>query len=174
MNGRTTRRRPAVGLALLLAAGCGGSGGPSDYEKLMQERQSASGGLAAAGAKVHEKQYPVGRAFVVELPGATVTDDLLRQVKALGNVAELDLSKSTVTDAHLATMHDIGLHLLLARLNLSNTAVTDAGLEKLDGCVFLMDLNLSGTKVTKEAVERFKKARQSDPKARVKATKVTL
>jgi hypothetical protein len=106
--------------------------------------------------------------------GLTVTDDLLRQVKELGNVAELDLSRSTITDDHLGLMHELGLHTLLVKLNLGNTAVTDAGLQKLDGCIFLSELNLTGTNVTAGAVDRFKKSRQADTRARVKNTNVRL
>ncbi|HJZ56691.1 MAG TPA: hypothetical protein VKE74_17120 [Gemmataceae bacterium] len=165
----------AVGFAiLLLAAGCGSKGGPSDYEKMVQAKQGASDALAAAGAKVQEKQYPVGRGYVVELRGATITDDLLRHVKELGNIAELNLSQSTLTDDHLRTMHELGLHVLLNKLDLSHTAVTDAGLDHLDGNLFLVELNLTGTKVTRAAVERFKQKRQADARVRVKDTRVIL
>ena len=165
----------AVGFAaLLIAMGCGSKGGPSDYEKMVQAKQGASDALAAAGGKVQEKQYPVGRAFVVELRGATITDDLLRQVKELGNIAELNLSQSTLTDDHLRTMHELGLHVLLNKLDLSHTAVTDAGLEQLDGNIFLAELNLTGTKVTRGAVERFKQKRLTDARVRVKEIRVIM
>ena len=161
----------AVALALLL--GCGKqNGGESDYDKMARAKQGVADSLASSGAKVQEKQYPVGKGWVVSLRGLTVTDDLLREVKQLGNIAELDLSKSTVTDEHLALMHELGLHALLAKLDLSNTAVTDAALQKLDGCIFLSELNLTGTKVTAAAVEQFKKARQADERARIKNTTV--
>jgi hypothetical protein len=169
-------RRLAAGLlalALLVGpAGCGGSNGPSDYDKLQQEKQTASTTLAAAGAKVTEKQYSLGRAFVVELVGVTITDDLLRQVKNLGNIAELNLSKSTVTDDHLRAMHAMDLHALLTKLDLSFTAVTNAGLDHLAGNLFLAELNLTGTSVTKEGVDKFMRDRQADPKVRVKGTRV--
>ncbi len=174
---RTARRAlgaVAVGAALTAGPGCGRNNGPSDYDKMIQEKTGAAGSLAAAGAKATEKQYPVGRAWVVSLQGLTITPDLLKQVKALGTVAELDLSKSTATDADLATMRELELHALLNRLDLSHTAVTGAGLAKLEGNLFLADLNLTGTKVTPAAVAEFKRARQSDPRAKVKNTNVRL
>ena len=42
------------------------------------------------------------------------------------------------------------------RLDLSNTAVTDAGLEKLVNVPLLLNLRLAGTRVTPAGVERFK------------------
>ena len=50
------------------------------------------------------------------------------------------------------------------KVDLSHTAITDAGLEKLTNMALLRDLNLSGTKVTPAAIQSFKEARQNDPK----------
>lgn len=160
-------------LILIGASGCGsGNSGPSDYDKMVEAQKGTSETLAAAGVKVKQKQYPLGIAWVVDMTGVTVTEDLLRKVKALGNIAELDLKKSTVTDAHLGTMRELELHILLAKLDLSQTAISDAGLEKLDGNLFLTELNLTGTKVTAAGVDQFKKKRQASPTVRVKNTNV--
>jgi hypothetical protein len=173
--GLMRRVHPAVA-ALVVAAlsGCSASAGKSDYEKMVESKQGAATSLANSGAKVQEKQYLIGKGYVVELQGLTITDDLLREVKKLGNIAELDLSRSTVTDDHLKLMHEIGLHTVLTKLDLSRTAVTNAGLAHLDGCVFLSELNLTGTKVTSPAVSQFKKTREADPRAKVKTTTVKL
>src|SRR5262249_34669211 len=79
--------------AVLAVAGCSKQGGPSDYEKMMQAKQGATDSLASSGAKVQEKQYPLGKAWVVDLRGLTITENLLKEVKKLGNIAELDLGK---------------------------------------------------------------------------------
>lgn len=151
--------------ALLAQSGCGPSGGgPSDNDLRMQAIEQGAEGLRKAGAKVDARHYPQGEAWAVNLSGMTVTDDLIRAVKQLGNVTELDLSKSTVTDEQLGLINELGLPVLLLKLDLGNTAVTDAGFEKLDNMRLLSQLNLTGTKVSKAAVERFKKQRQSDPR----------
>jgi hypothetical protein len=160
--------------AVLAAVGCSKQGGPSDYEKMMQAKQGAADSLASSGAKVQEKQYPLGKAWAVDLHGLTLTENLLKEVKQLGNIAELDLGKSTVTDDDLAAMQEMGLLTVLVKLDLSNTAVTDAGLTNLEGCIFLSELNLTGTRATPAGVERLKKARQADPKVRVKNTTVRM
>lgn len=162
----------AAAVALLAAIGCGKESGPSDYDKMVQDEQARASTLASAGAKTQKKSYSVGSGWVVDMTGVTVTDNLLREMKQLGDVAELDLKKSTVTDAHLALMHELGLHVVLFKLDLSNTAVTDAGLEHLNGNVFLGDLNLTGTKITAAGIDRFKKSRLADPKVRIKNTNV--
>jgi hypothetical protein len=168
--------RPTAALAaavvLLCGPGCGDSGGPSDYDKMMAGRKGAADSLAQAGAKVQEKQYPVGKGWAVDLRGLTVTEDLLKQVKQLGIISEMDLGRSTVNDALLGKMKELELLTLLARLDLSHTAVTDAGLDRLDGFIFLSHLDLTGTGVTPAAVDRFKQRRLNDPKARVKTTTV--
>lgn len=155
-------------------AGCGKNDGPSDYEKMVEQKQKASGSLAGSGAKFEEKQFAVGKGWVVDLRGVTVSEELLKQVKALGNIAELNLSKTNVSDDHLRIMHDLDLHVVLAKLDLSHSAVTDAGLVHLNGCIFLMELNLTGTKVSPAAVSEFKKARMADPKAKIKNTSVKI
>jgi hypothetical protein len=159
-------------LALSLAAGCSDSGGPSDYDKMMAERQGAADTLTGAGAKITQKHYPLGDAWVVDLSGKPVSDNMIRQLKQVGNVAELNLSKTGLTDQHLALMHELGLHLLLFKLDLSHTAVTDAGLGHLDGNLFLSELNLTGTKVTPAGVAQFKKKREQDHKVKIKNTVV--
>jgi hypothetical protein len=163
-----------VAIALASAAGCGESNGPSDYDKMVASRKGAADSLAQSGAKVQKKQYPVGEAWVADLRGLTVTDDLLRQLKELGPVAELDLSRSTVTDDQLGLIKDLGLHVLLVRFDLSQTAVTDAGLDRLDGFIFLANLDLTGTKVTRAAADRLKQRVASDPKSRIKAVNVKM
>lgn len=167
-----------IGLGVLAFAafappGCGRTG-PSDFDKLQQAREAANTTLATSGAKIKSMHYAVGDAYAVSLSGQTITDDLLRQVKQLGNLSELDLSKSTVTDDQLGLIQELGLTHLLNKLDLSHTAITDAGFNKLDGFLFLSELNLAGTKVTLAAIEAFKRKRQSDPRAKIKTTNVRL
>jgi hypothetical protein len=172
---RTLTACGGLAAALLVLTGCGRSdGGLSDNDRRMLAIKSGADALRSQGAKLQEKQYPLGMGWVVDLRGMTITDDLLKQVKQLGNIAEIDLANTGVTDDHLKLIHEIGLHVLLARLDLSHTAVTDAAFEHLDGCIFLIELNLTGTKATPAAAERFKANRQSDPRTRIKTTTVKL
>jgi len=151
----------AVAAAVALA-GCRSGGGVSYYEQAKQQEQNLVERMQGQGAKVKELSYPQGRAWSVNLSGLTITDDLLRDVRQLGNVSELDLSKSTITDGQLGLLNELRLTTLLLKFDLSNTAVTDAGFEKLDLFKVLKEMNLTGTKVTPAAVERFKRKRQSD------------
>jgi hypothetical protein len=163
----------AAGLAAGASlSGCSRGDGLSDYDRMKQAQQGAADTLAGAGAKVKAMNYTQGSAWAVNLSGATLSDDLLRQAKALGNVSELDLSRTTVTDDQLGLISEIGLGTLLLKFDLSHTGVTDAGLDKMQGFLLLSELNLTGTKVTPAAVERFKKARQQDQKVRIKNTTV--
>ena len=159
-----TRRTVCSGVAaaLLVLSGCGPKDGLSDNDRRMLALQQGAEGLRSLGAKVEERTYSVGNAWAVSLSGMTISDDLLRQVKQLGNISELDLSKTTLTDDHMPLFNELGLGTLATKLDLSHTALTDAGFEKLDNLRFLSQLNLTSTKVTPAAVERFKKKRQND------------
>ena len=165
---------PWAGPALLLLAGCKGGDGLSDYERKQKQLEGAAAELRGAGADVRSVRYPQGDAWAVGLSGMRVDDELLNRLKSLGRVAELDLSKSTVNDDTVSRLNEVEIGGLLVKLDLSHTAVTDAGLDKLQNLVVLSNLNLTGTKVTAAGVERFKKKRQSDPKILVKTTSVRM
>ena len=92
----------------------------------------------------------------------TITDDLIQQLGELQNLAELNLSKSTVTDEQLGKIHDLMLCVRCFKIDLSNTAITDAGIDKLVNIGTLSDLYVRGTKVTKAATERLKTRKQND------------
>jgi hypothetical protein len=161
--------------AVFTPAGCGVSGGPSDYDRMVEDQKAAADAAASQGAKYTLKKYPLGEAYVVSLKGMTITDDLLRQLQTMGKVSELDVSGSTITDDQLGLISDLGLGAFLFKLDLSNTGITDAGIAKLGGGgLFLSEVNLVGTKVTPAAVAEFKRKRQANPNARVKNTTVKL
>jgi hypothetical protein len=158
--------RVAAAAAVLALAGCGRGGGLSDYDRMKQDRQNAAESLKGQGAKLEEKHYPQGSAWSVNLSGLSISDDMLRQVKQLGNVSELDLSKSTVTDDQLGLIAELNIATLVLKFDLSHTPITDAGLERLKNLIVLTEMNLVGTKVTPAGVERFKQRRQSEPAVR--------
>jgi hypothetical protein len=165
------RASTAALMAALALAGCQKRDGPSDYERFQQatrdeekSRQDLAGSLRAQGAKLEKKRYPLGEGWAIDLRGVPVTDQLLTDVGKLLYVSELNLSKTNVTDAHLAKMNDLQLLKYCLKFDLSQTAVTDAGLDGLTKTLGgLGELNLSGTKATPAAAERLKSRRQADP-----------
>jgi hypothetical protein len=162
---RAARVLAAAGAVVL--AGCRGDG-LSDYDRMKQAQQTAGGSLESQGAKLKEMHYPQGSAWSVNLSGVTITDETIRQVKALGRVSELNLSKSSVTDDQLGLIQQQGLTTLLLKVDLSHTAITDAGLGQLDNLVLLNHLNLTGTKVTPSGVERFRRKHRANPNTKFK------
>jgi hypothetical protein len=171
---RSSPGRAVLAAVVLAALGCGKGDGLSDYDRMKQDQQSAADALTSQGGKVKEMHYPQGSAWSVDLSSVTVTDDLLRKVKELGRITELDLSKSTVTDDQLGLLSELGVTTLLLKLDLGNTAITDAGLEKLQNLALLSQMNLTGTRVTPAAVERFKKNRLADTRVREAFKKPTI
>ena len=144
-----------------IPTGSHGQSGPSDFDLAQQARQKAVDLLSTKGARVTEKTYPIGKAYAVNLSGQTITPDLLDQLKALGHVSELDLSKSTVTDDHLGKMSQLGLTNTMAVLDLSNTGVSDEGLNRLENMIFLLRMNLAGSKCTKAGADKFRRNREA-------------
>jgi hypothetical protein len=167
-------RRAAVISALLLATnlflGCGGGSSmsdaervqKSDYHRVQLAEQDALEQLKKAGGEAVKKTYPLGQGWAVKLAGATITDTMLGHLKTLAPVAELDLSKSTITDAQMPQLAQAAG--VCFKLNLTQTAITDAGLASLADMPLLMDLNLTGTKVSKGAAADFRAKRKTNPK----------
>jgi hypothetical protein len=158
-----TVRAGLVVLAMIL--GCSKGDGLSDYERAHKTETDAATALREAGGELEQKQYTFqgrqGDAWVVALKGMQITDDTFGRLKALGRISELDLSKSTITDDQLEKVNEMGTFIF--RMDLSHTAVTDAGLDHLTSMRALTDLNLAGTKVTPAAIERLKERRRNDP-----------
>jgi hypothetical protein len=148
-------------LLVLTSAGCG-SGGPSYYEKQKAIHDNSIDFLKDLGAKFTAKRYPEGTAWLIDMQGMTLADEVVEQLKRVGYVTELNLSKSTITDAQLATINNPAVGGFLLKLDLSKTAITDAGLDNLKDLGLLSTLILTGTKVTAEGIARFKKSRAED------------
>ena len=60
---------------------------------------------------------------------AKITNDVFNHLKTLKRVTELDVSKSSITDEQVAKLSEQDVGTMLVKLDLSNTAVTDAGVE---------------------------------------------
>jgi len=146
----------------VVLSGCGPKDGLSDYDRKMQGIQDTVEALKSQGAKLEKRHYQLGEAWVVDLNGMEITDDLLKKVRGLGHIAELNLSKSTFGDDHMDLFQSLTLGGVAVKLDFSQTALSDAGFEKLDSPRFLQELNLTGTKVTAAAVERFRAKRRND------------
>jgi hypothetical protein len=153
-------------------AGCGGGGG-SEFDQVQQAKASVADQLKARGAQVTPKVYPgFGEGLVVSYPAATVDDEFISCLQQLQHVSELDLSKSTLDDAQLDRVAKAcGA---LTSLDVSNTSVSDTGLNSLNDLGLLLNLNVAGTKVTAEGIKQFKAKRRDDSRIRqmFKDTKV--
>lgn len=141
-------------LFLVAMPGCR-RGAPSNaYQQEEQNKDEAMNRLREQGATITPKNYPaLGNGYAVELKGAQINDQTFQSLKALKRVTELDLSKSSLNDDLMDQLNEVAS--FIGRLNLSDTAVTDAGLAKLTNLDICLFLNLTGTKVTPEAAKRF-------------------
>ncbi|MGQ0636477.1 MAG: hypothetical protein ACT4QC_17835 [Planctomycetaceae bacterium] len=154
----------ATGLAL---CGCGSQG---EVQGVIQSRTSARDALKTQGAKFTEKNLPlIGQTFAVDLSGLTgVTDETFVLLKQTGMpVIDLNLSHTSVRDEQLAQLAPG-----LTRLNLSDTEISDKGLEHLTHMGLLGELDLTNTKVTAEGVNTFLKARADIPEVQAKRPKI--
>lgn len=150
-----------VGVASL--AGCNRGGGLSHSERVQLDREKAAGSLADLGVSAVKKQYPQGAAWAVDLAGADVTDKMVKQILALGQVTELHAGGSKVTDKQLETLAASTEFGLLLKLDVSNTGITDAGLRAVLPLRWLSELNVKGSQVTAEGLADFQKNRLRNP-----------
>ncbi len=148
-------------LVLVASIGCGRRDGLSDYQRAENERQSVIEKLKGQGVKLKEKGSDV-TAYEVDLSGLTITDEMIQQLGQLEYLSELNLSKSTITDEQLGKIHELRLNVRCFKIDLSNTAITDAGLDKIVNVGVLSDLNVARTKITKAGAERLKTRKLND------------
>ena len=109
--------------------------------------ESALAKAKAAGAQVTTLTATSPLLHIDFLTGVSAcTDDKLDALLPLAdNIAQLDLGRTAVTDAGMATIAKLPR---LARLDLRGTKVTDTGLESLTKLTKLQSLNLYGSEVT--------------------------
>lgn len=93
---------------------------------------------------------------LLQMANPDVTDATLENVKGMKQLREIDLSGSGVTDAGLAALAELPLE----RLRLARTKVTDTGFrDHLAGIDTLRMLDVSGTAVSADAIDAWKKAK---------------
>jgi hypothetical protein len=97
-------------------------------------------------------------AVVVVMANPNVTDDTIEQLKDFQRLKTLDLNDTKVTDRALEKIAKLSN---LTELHLERTFVTDSGVkDHLINHPKLMVLWLRSTKVTKEAADAFKSAKE--------------
>jgi hypothetical protein len=160
-------RRSLMALVVLLGlslAGCSPDvdAGPGSYEATAKMAQSAEEFFKSKGATLTRKHYPPGDAWVVNLSGKEVTDETFQKLEELDHVAELNLSGTAVTDAHMKLLNSQEVGGLLVDLDLSNTGITDAGLKEFTIARYLMKLSIAGSKITEQGLKAWQTARRAD------------
>lgn len=155
-------------IVTVFSNGCSSYSGPSEYEQQQAAKQKLMEDVKSQGGTIEQKHFNVfgksGDAWVIDLSGATISDEMIETVATLGYIAEMNFSGSMISDEQLLRMDQLRIGRVVMKLDLSNTAITDAALDGLENFYNLGELNLKGTKVTPQAVDRFKKKQQSNPK----------
>jgi hypothetical protein len=154
-----------TGLAGALSGlpGCNRDGGLSHSDRVALERANAATSLGALGVSAEQKKYPQGVAWVVDLSGKEMSDKIVKLILSLGQVTELRLGGSKITDKQLAALSASSSLGLLLKLDISDTPVTDAGLEAVTPLLWLTELNVKGSQVTPSGLANFQKNRLRHP-----------
>ncbi|MGQ0637016.1 MAG: hypothetical protein ACT4QC_20595 [Planctomycetaceae bacterium] len=180
--GQTVRLMLAT-MVLAALTGCDASG-----QKVVEaerdaaaNRKNAQDALTDQGAKLQftESGNAFGiRSCVVDLTGVQgITDETIALLGQLPGgvlgptvVAGIDLSGTSITDEQLGRLSEKLPGLM--KLNLRNTAISDAGLQRIAGLTSLNELDLTNTKVTAGGVEAFLKSRADNPDVKAKKPKI--
>jgi hypothetical protein len=170
---------PAVGLAALLllvsAAGCGSSdGGPGSYQAVKRAADEAEETLKSKGGTLERKSYPLGSAWAVDLSGCEIDETVTSALENLDHLAELNLKDAKLMDADLERIAGLKNSGFLTDVDLSGTAVTDAGLMHLAEKGFLTKLSVSGSQVTDAGIKEWEQQRASNPSVKGGFKKVAI
>ena len=162
----TSAFRTLGGLILCASAlsGCSGlfGSGESEYRQLQNQRKGMAEVIQEAGGsailEAHTLHGFKAHGWMVDLSGAEMTDDIVETVLEMARhkpVLQLNLSGSTVTNEQLAQFDEGKVLQKVVILDLSDTAITDAGLDGLSNHYIIGELNLKGSQATAAAAERL-------------------
>jgi hypothetical protein len=97
---------------------------------------------------------PLSDTIVLQMANPNVTDDTLKYIEGFNAIRELDLNNTQITDEGLEAIARIPK---LRDLRLAQTKITDDGFRKhLLEKESLMNLDLSGTKISAEVINEWK------------------
>lgn len=158
-------RMISLAAAVLTAEGAHGDQGPQGGEGAAGEEAPAAGAPDMAPVLALEKELGVAILPLAQNDPAltfncvNVADkfgdaELAKFAPLADRLSEMNLGRSKVTDAGLATLSGMKN---LKKLHLPNTGVTDAGIDSLLGLENLEYLNLFNTKVTDTGIAKLEK-----------------
>jgi hypothetical protein len=166
------QRLPALALicAVVTVCGCNSYSATSEREALKQKEAGFSGAVSVAGGsakKEGRKRFGIEMTgWMVDLSGAEISDELMDELLKVGAkdpVFSLNLSKSKITNEQLVKLGKGKVLQKTFELDLSDTAISDTGLDGLSNFYCLSDLKLKGSKATKAAATRLGKKQMSHP-----------
>lgn len=156
--------KPTIKLigVLILLSGCNSYSGQSEFRKLQQKLDGFSDKIVAAGGKATKEGKAMHgfqmSGWLIDLSGAKIDDDLIENIIVVGKsdpVFQLNLSKSNITNEQLTKLDAGNVLQKMVNLDLSNTAINDAGLDKLSNFYCITELNLKGSAATAAAAKRM-------------------
>jgi Leucine-rich repeat (LRR) protein len=113
----------------------------------LADRKTSKGDIATVKGKGGARPKSEDEVIALDLRYTPVTEEGLKGLVALKNLASLNLAHTAVKDEDLK---DLAALKSLTSLNLEHTGVTDAGIGELAALRGLNTLNLGGTRVTNE------------------------
>lgn len=153
-----------------LLSGCGSFSGTSEYDQAKQGQQGFADVIAAAGgtaSREGKRMHGIEMTgWLVDLTGAEITDELIASIAEVAEkeaVFQLVLSKTNITDDQLGKLDNGNVFQKTVVLDLSGTAITDAGLDKMSNFHCITELNLKGSKATKAGATRLGKKQIANP-----------
>lgn len=153
----------------LFVLGCGGGGTEGELKKagvsVKEILDGASGNKYKSVTFSPENFKPeliakvkgVGNLRFLGFSGSAFGDDHVPQLEGL-ELVKLDLGNTKITDAGVQKLAAMPMAGKLATLSLNGTAITDAGAAQLEKLSNLKMIHLHGSKVTPEGFAKLKKA----------------
>ncbi|MBX3436142.1 MAG: hypothetical protein KF861_01540 [Planctomycetaceae bacterium] len=159
-------------VVLVGMTGCSKETPETSYHAYRQRKTEFQELLTKLGGTAEQEQFRVagyeGRAWKIHLNGAQFSPEegmqLITSLKPAGRIAAINFSGSSLTDEQLIQFDADSSGYTVMDLDLSNTAITDASIDKLSHFMALRNVNLNGTQVSKAAVDRWLDRRRQIPK----------
>ena len=158
-------------VAVLFAAnGCGSAPDTTQFDKFKKIEGDFLKSVTDAGGTAKKTTVSLGGfpspGWQVDLVGGNFTDTLIDQMSEFGAtepLLSLNFSKSKLTNAQLAKLDASKALQKCVELDLSETAISDEGLDKVSNAFSLDALNLKGSAATRAAATRLGQRKISNP-----------
>jgi len=134
----------------------------NQFASIQKANEEAEAAIRSLG-KLDRKNYgALGSGWSVKLPKAQFDEKLIEHLARLDRVTEFHVPGAAITDAQMQQVLTSSIGVFFNDVDVSDTGLSDAGVEALPNCKWLQKVNIKGTKISDSFLNDMKKKRRDN------------